>query len=197
MALFSHLIDCAAQMTEQEIIKGCQANQAKAQKALYDTYARRVMGICTRYAKNHEEAEDIFQEAYIKVFKYIGEGKPITALTAWIKRVVVNTAINNYQKHKKHYNHANYDYVFESNFDYEEIVAKLSAQELMKIIYQLPRGYQMVFNLYEIEGYSHKEIAEMMNISVSTSKSQLSRAKVILKKQILAMSQQRSVEKIT
>lgn len=180
-------------MTDQEIIKGCRKGKRSAQEALYQKYAHKLMGICRRYSKNYEEAEDVFQEGFVRAFKAVGKLEKAGALEAWLKRVFINTAINYYQKHKKHHDHVNYEYVYSTNDDYEQIISNLNNQELLVFVNDLPDGYRMVFNLYVIEGYTHKEIAKTLKISEGTSKSQLSKAKAMLKKRLGEFMKQESI----
>lgn len=165
-------------MLEEEIIKQCIAGNSKAQEKLYDFYARRMKGICVRYAKSVFEAEDIFQDAFIKVFTYLVNYKMEGSFDGWIRRIVVNTAIDHYKKNQsleKHFEqYEGADEIETESFTVEQ---KLYADDLLKILSLLPDGYRLVFNLYAIEGYSHKEIADLLNISEGTSKSQLSKAR--------------------
>ena len=160
-------------MTDQELIQGCRKGKRKAQEALYRQYAPKMMGICRRYSKNAAEAEDVFQEGFVRAYKYIGKLEKSGALEAWLKRVFINTAINYYQKNKKHHDHVNYDFVYNSNDDYENIISNLSNQELLALVNQLPNGYRMVFNLYVMEGYTHKEIAEREGLPLGTVKTRI------------------------
>ncbi|PTB96931.1 RNA polymerase subunit sigma [Marivirga lumbricoides] len=172
---------------KQELIKGCRKNNRKSQESLYHLYAPKVIGVCRRYAIAREDADDIFQEAFINIYSSLKKtNDEIQSLDAWIRRVTVNTAINYYHKHKKYTDNLSIEYVYEEshNQDYENILSKLSMQELLKLISDLPIGCKLVFNLYTIEGYSHKEIAEKLNVSEGTSKSQLSRAKNLMKLRI-------------
>ena len=171
-------------MTSKELIKGCKKNRKEAQKALYGLYAPKLMGLCRRYSKNREEAEDIFQEGFVKAFGSIGKLQSSSMLETWLKRIFVNTAINYYHKQKRHYHHFDSDELEIENNDYEDIVGKMTQQELLVFINDLPDGYRMVFNLYVLEGYNHREIAEMLDISEGTSKSQLSKAKKMLKERL-------------
>ena len=145
------------------------------------------MGICLRYAKNREEAEDMFQESFVRVFKNISKLDNALAIDAWAKRVFINTAINYYQKHSRHHGHFDVDQTFDLSIDTADIVSAMNVEELLKLVNQLPGGYRAVFNLYAIEGFSHREIGEKLGISEGTSKSQLSRAKGMLKKKILEL----------
>lgn len=165
-------------MLEEEIIKQCIAGNSKAQEKLYNFYARRMKGICVRYAKSVFEAEDIFQDAFIKVFTYLVNYKMEGSFDGWIRRIVVNTAIDHYKKNQsleKHFEQ--YDGADEIETENVTIEQKLYADDLLKILSLLPDGYRLVFNLYAIEGYNHKEIADLLNITEGTSKSQLSKAR--------------------
>lgn len=171
-------------MSEKELIKGCQRHEAKAQTALYHTYKGRLMGICRRYAKNTTEAEDILQEAFIKIFKNIAEVRDENAAVGWMKRVVTNTAINYYRSNVRYWQMEDYQSVEQSNGDYWDMMAHLSNEEILKLIHALPDGYRMVFNLYVIDGYDHAAIAQMLDISENTSRSQLFKARDMLKKKL-------------
>jgi len=146
------------------------------------------MGICLRYAYTSFEAGDIFHDAFVKVFKYINSYKGQGSFEGWMRHIFVNTAINHFHKNKKHYYHddnSEYDHVPDLP---EDALSKLAVEELLKLINKLPEGYKMVFNLYVVEGYSHKEIADMLQVSEGTSKSQLSKAKALLKKYLIKKS---------
>jgi len=169
-------------MTDEQIVKGCIEKNAIAQKHLYEKFVRKMMGVCLRYSDSSEEAEDVVQMGFISVFENIESYKGTGSLEGWIRKILVNTALSNIRKNKK----------FKQNIDLDSVEFMLpssghlndnfAAQDLLKIIQTLPVGFKTVFNLYAIEGYSHKEIAEMLNISEGTSKSQYSRAKAHLQK---------------
>ena len=175
-------------MTEADLIEGCKKGNRKAQEALYTQYSGKIMGICLRYAKRREEAEDVFQEAFVKIFKNLHKLKENQALSAWIRRLAVNLAIDNYRKNKKHYGHLTTEFCQESGDTDLTVLQSISNQELLGVINNLPQGYKMVFNLYVIEGYNHREISEKMGISEGTSKSQLSRARKMLQQQLKALN---------
>lgn len=164
--------------------KLCRKKEAKAQKALFNAYKAKVMGICRRYSSCKEEAEDILQESFIKIFENIEFTDDYRYLSRWIYKTTVNTAINYYHQNKRH--HGLIDYKQVQKFDEQDITAldNLSNNQLISLINELPDGYRLVFNLYVIEGYKHNEIAELLEISENTSKSQLSRAKCLLKKRL-------------
>jgi RNA polymerase sigma-70 factor (ECF subfamily) len=165
---------------DKDLIKRCQDNDPKAQGLLYQQLAPKMFGICLRYTRNHMEAEDVLQEGFIKVFRYLKDYRNDGSLEGWIRRTIVNTAINFYKKRAKYQNDISLDHSEPINQEEESAIDKLSAKELLEYIQELPDGYRMVFNLNVIEGYTHKEIGEMLNISENTSKSQLSRARSVL-----------------
>jgi RNA polymerase sigma-70 factor (ECF subfamily) len=169
-------------MTDQELLEGCKAKDPHAQKLLFQVYSRKLMGICKRYTQNREDAEDVFQEAFVRVFKALTTVQKVGSLEVWIKKIVIHTAINYFHKHKKHYGHHHQDFLLEPTNGDDLILSKLSNEELLEVVQSLPDGYRMVFNLFVIEGYAHKEIAQLLGISESTSKTQLLKAKKMLKK---------------
>ena len=169
-------------LTEAEIIEGCKKQKPAAQEALYKQYSSRLLAICSRYAHTTFEAEDIFQEAFIKVFKNIEQYKGQGSFEGWLRHIFVNTAINHYHKNKKHSNHQDPESYAETVTSDTDIIGNISADELTKVIAQLPDGYRIVFNLFVVEGFTHKEISEMLGINEGTSKSQLAKAKLHLKK---------------
>jgi RNA polymerase sigma factor (sigma-70 family) len=177
-------------MTEDLMVQGCLDNIASAQEALYNRFSPRMLGVCYRFARNREDAEDMMQEGFIKVFTQIHQFRGQGALEGWIRRIVVHTCINVLKKNKKFTDsvdlfHATSMYLNENN-----IPSILQAKQVVECIRLLPVGYKTVLNLYAIEGYSHKEIAAILDIEESTSRSQYTRAKsmledVLLKKKIL------------
>jgi RNA polymerase sigma factor (sigma-70 family) len=171
-------------MSDEEIIKSCISGETRAQKLLFDRYSRRMMGICLRYAQGREEAEDMLQDGWIKVFRNLNSFRFEGSAEGWIKRIMVNTCLDNLRKTKKMFNQVEIEAVqeilpVETGTSSADI---LSEKDLLKMIHQLSPGYRTVFNLFAIEGYSHKEIADMLSITESTSKSQYSRARVQLQK---------------
>ncbi len=171
-------------MTEEEIIKGCIHNNAHCQHALFKQYAGRVMGICLRYASANSEAEEMAQHAFIKLFNAIHQFRFEGSFEGWVRKITVRTCLTALQK--KHIQYADInmaDFVVDPNAVHA--ISALSEKELIEMIKRLPEGYRIVFNLYVIEGYSHDEIAAMLNIESATSRSQLAKARKILQKQIL------------
>ncbi|NCI45817.1 RNA polymerase sigma factor [Sediminibacterium soli] len=174
-------------MTEEyQLIRGCIDQDGRCQRMLFDRYAGKMMAVCLRYAQDSMEAEDMLQDAFVKVYQYIGQFKFEGAFEGWIRRIVVNTAIRHLEKKKLHFKD-----VDENSQDTPQIgpqaYAQLGEGDLMKLISQLPEGYRMVFNLNVVEGYSHEEIAEMLNIQPGTSRSQLVKARKMLQHQILQL----------
>ncbi len=168
----------------ENLLARCLLKDAKSQKELYDLYKARIMGLCRRYTKNIEEAEDVYQEIFVRVFQNISRLKDYEHLEQWIKKISINTAVNYYHKHKRH-NHVEESQGYcHENEDYTLILSQFSDGMLIKLINELPDGYRMVFNLHEVEGYSHGEIGELLNISEVTSRSQLNRAKQTLKSKL-------------
>lgn len=180
-------------MTEEAILKGCLKNEASAQRELYNRYSARMLAVCYRFAHNREDAEDMLQEGFIKVFSQIHTFENRGSFEGWIRRIIVHTCINILKKNKKFNEsvdiiHANGVQVRE-----ETVPSIIQAKQIVECIRMLPIGYRTVLNLYAIEGYSHREIAQMLDIEESTSRSQYTRAKamledVLLRKKILSKS---------
>jgi RNA polymerase sigma-70 factor (ECF subfamily) len=162
----------------RDIILGCQKGKRSAQDKLYTQYSRMLFGVCLRYTNTREEAEDVMQEGFVKIYNHIKSYSMEGSFEAWMRRIMINTAITGYRKNKKHMYQqdinepANMEY-----FKTPDDTADFNREELMGAIEKLPPGYKIVFNMYVIEGYKHKEIADELGININTSKSQLSRAK--------------------
>jgi RNA polymerase sigma-70 factor (ECF subfamily) len=167
----------------EEIIYKCREENSKAQTELYQLFSRKMYGVCLRYAKDSADAEDILQEGFIRVFSKISQFEFKGSFEGWMRRIMVNTALEKFRKNDRLYPVEEMK-IYESTEMVEETLSSIAAEELLKMIQELPPRYRMVFNLYAIEGYSHLEIGEMMNISEGTSKSNLSRARVILQKRV-------------
>ena len=178
----------SAEFKEKQVIKGCIAGKSKSQQMLYEHFYGKMMSVCLRYAQTREEAKDILHEGYIKVFASLKSYKGNGSLEGWIRRIVVNNAINHYHKQKKHYQNSSieddYQELPETYMNDKDILQRLAYDEILELIRGLSPAYQTVFNLYAIEGYSHKEIAAMLNVTVGTSKSNLAKARMKLQKQI-------------
>ncbi|MEZ4875283.1 MAG: sigma-70 family RNA polymerase sigma factor [Flavobacteriaceae bacterium] len=168
-------------MNLQELIHRCKQQDAKAQEALYRTYAGVLFGICLKYSPNKVEAEDSLQDAFITIFKRIEQFEGKGSFEGWMKRITVNTVLQKYRK-KKTFDIPNEEQLEEAE---EEIEAEnIPLDYLLKIVQELPDRYRLVFNLYVLDGYSHKEIGDMLGISDGTSKSNLARARMILKAKV-------------
>lgn len=176
--------------SEKEIISGCVKKKRGAQKALYDRYHPVLMGICLRYGKSKAEAEDVLLMGLTRIFKKIKSFSGEGSFEGWMKKIVVNIAIDNYRKNNKYYYHEDIENVSVSNIGFDYIHDHFSTEEILKTIQQLPDGYRIVFNLFAIEGFSHKEIAEKLKISESTSKTQLLKARKKLKHYLLLNEKQ-------
>lgn len=176
----------------EELIVGCQKDKRKAQKELYDRYAPVLLGVCMRYAKDSSEAEDVLQEGFIKIFDKIKLFNGQGSFEGWMRKLMVNTAISNYRKNLKRYYKADIDEPQVQGMTSEKSNLEFTKDELMQVINSLPDGYRMVFNLYAIEGYKHKEIGELLEIDETTSKSQYSRAKKQIQKKLTEFSKIKS-----
>ncbi|GAB5416093.1 MAG: RNA polymerase sigma factor [Crocinitomicaceae bacterium] len=165
--------------SDKELIRRCLKNKSDAQRMLYEKHASMVYTVCYRYAKNAEDANDVLQETFINVFSNLDKYKGSGSFEGWIRRIAVNCSIRQYQKNERRVDDGDIDYSPDAQ-TYADAIDHLSAEEILHQINQLPDGYRIVFNMYAIEGYSHKEIAEHLNISESSSRSQLSRARVAL-----------------
>ncbi len=179
-------------MDDKEFLKRLKRGDPLAQKQLYDTYAPKMLGIAMRYASSREEAEDILQEAFVKIFKNIDKFESRGSFEGWMIRILINTAIIKYHKEKKHRYQYDITEIKETDIDnFDTTDPDFTMDEIMQAIQSLPPGYRTVFNLYAIEGYKHKEIAQILNIDVSTSKSQYHRAKKLLQKKLIQLKNYR------
>jgi len=167
-------------MTEELMLAGCLKNNAAAQEALYNRFSPRMLGVCYRFAKNREDAEDMLQEGFIKVFTQMHQYRNEGALEGWIRRIIVHTCINNLKKNKKFSDSLDIIHAHSVHVNEEMIPSIMQAKQVVECIRMLPLGYRTVLNLYAIEGFAHKEIAGMLDIEESTSRSQYTRAKAML-----------------
>jgi RNA polymerase sigma-70 factor (ECF subfamily) len=169
----------------KNIINGCLKGDRRDQELLYRRYAARLYAVCLQYSGNDEEARDILQEGFIKIFENLVHYKYEGSFDGWVRRIMVNTALEKYRSKHNLYRVDDIDQIPEPNAEPDnEDYAGLEARDLMEIIRELPPRYRIVFNLFAIEGYSHKEISDMISISEGTSKSNLSRARVILQRRV-------------
>jgi len=169
--------------TDEELIKGCIANDRHCQRALFEKYAGKMLAVCRRYESNHTPAEDLLQEGFIKIFKSISTFRNQGAFEGWIRRIIVNTALSSFRLPTAHYNQVDISEVKLNNAE-ASAIDRLSEKDLLQLIDSLPDGYKTVFNLYVIEGYSHKEIADLLKINEGTSRSQFSKAKNALQEKL-------------
>ncbi len=176
-------------ISEKELVRQCIAGHRQYQKLLYQKYADLMYTVCLSYCKDEDQACDILQEGFIKVFRKIDQFKTKGSLRAWIRRIIVNTALDHYRKQKRQQEKIE-SYQQVSQQAVINVLDQISANELIKLVNQLPTKAAMVLKLYAIEGYAHKEIAEKMDITEGTSKSQLHRARALLK-QLLGRNHER------
>lgn len=173
-------------LSEQELIDGCRKGDRSCQLALYERYCRKMMMVCLRYSKATAEAEDILQEGFVKVFHALKDFRQESRLETWITRIIVNTALNS--QRKKLYLYPMVD-VEDIDLPGEEVcMSGIHFMQLLEMIQSLPKGCQVVFNLFAIEGYNHKEIAQLLGISEGTSKSQYARARMLLQTKLIKES---------
>ena len=177
-------------MTEQAILAGCLQNDPSAQRELYNRYSPRMLSVCYRFAQNREDAEDMLQEGFIKVFTQIHTFQNKGSFEGWVRRIIVHTCINFLKKYKKFNENIDLAYAGYLPVKEETVPSIMQAKQVVECIRLLPVGYKTVLNLYAIEGYNHKEISEMLEIEESTSRSQYTRAKamlenILIKKRIL------------
>lgn len=171
----------------RNIINGCLKGSRRDQELLYRRYSPRLYAVCLQYSDNDEEARDILQEGFIKIFINLSRFKHEGSFEGWMRRIIVNTALERYRSRNRLYMVENIDRIPEPFADPDnEDYSGLEATDLLEIIRMLPPKYRMVFNLFALEGYSHKEISQMVNISEGTSKSNLSRARMILQRRVEA-----------
>jgi len=185
------------QMTEEAILQGCLQNNATSQRELYTRYSPKMLAVCYRFAHNREDAEDMLQEGFIKVFSQIHTFRNQGAFEGWIRRIVVHTCINHLKKNKRFNESVDIIHANSIQVREESVPSIVQAKQIVECIRLLPMGYRTVLNLYAIEGYTHKEIAEMLDIEESTSRSQYTRAKqmledILVKKKIIQKPQEKT-----
>ena len=167
-------------MTEQNLIESCIHNNAAAQRELYNRFSGLMFAICFRYANTKEDAEDMLQDGFVKIFTRIITYENKGNFQGWMKKIMVNTCINHLQKNRKFSEIINIETQQNLEFKEESISSKLLGKQVMQCLLMMPIGYRTVINLYAIEGYNHKEIGDMLNISEATSRSQYVRGKAVL-----------------
>lgn len=178
-------------ISESDLINGCINGNRRMQEELYRRFSPRMYAVCLRYAGTAEEAQDILQEGFIKVFKKLNTFRGEGSFEGWIRRIFVNTAIEHFRR-KKYMQPVTEKEENTLEGNYLTILDDLAERDIMALVQQLSPGYRTVFNMYVVEGYTHKEIGDMLNISEGTSKSQLSRAKVILQEMVKKFLEEKS-----
>ncbi|WP_121666016.1 RNA polymerase sigma factor [Mesonia aquimarina] len=169
-------------MSIEQLIKKCKQQDLKSQEQLYRLFSAKLFGVCLKYSRNYQEAQDNLQDAFLTIFDKIKQYQGKGSFEGWLKRIVINTALQRYRKEQRVFEIMHEENIKEP--EVEIIEEDISLKFLLSIIQELPDRYRMVFNLYALDGFSHKEIAEMMSISVGTSKSNLARARQILKEKV-------------
>ena len=170
-------------MIYRQLIEKCQKKDAKAQAELYKIFAPKLYGVCLKYCSNKSIADDLFQDAFITIFNKINQFKHKGSFEGWAKRITINTVLQHFKKQKFH-QEINDNLITDENEEFEIEDENLNLNYLLELIKELPNQYRLVFNLYVLDGYSHSEISEALNISIGASKSNLSRAKQLLRKRI-------------
>lgn len=180
-------------ISESDLIKGCIEDDRRMQEELYRRFSPRMYAVCLRYAGNAEEAEDILQDGFIKIFNKLSSFRKEGSFEGWIRRVFVNTAIEHFRR-KRYLQPVTEKEENTLEGNYLSVLDNLAERDILALVQQLSPGYRTVFNMYVVEGYTHKEIGEMLGISEGTSKSQLSRAKVILQQMVKKFIEEKEME---
>jgi RNA polymerase sigma factor (sigma-70 family) len=167
-------------MDHQKLVKDCLKDKPQAQRELYELFAETMLGVCYRYTRSIRDAEDVLQEGFIKVFHHLKQYKGEGELGGWIRRIMVNTALNYLKRNRKYQEEMFFTEEYMHPVATDDPAIRLQAKEIADLIRQLPQGYQVIFNLHAVEGFSHVEIGEMLGISDGTSRSQYSRARNLL-----------------
>lgn len=171
-------------VTEKQLIKRCQQGDGKALKYLYERYSDKMLGVCYRYVNDRDTARDLLHDGFVTVFTKVSEFRGEGSFEGWMRRVFVNTTLGYLRKNANLHDPRQVDDMYDLRGDEVSVLERMSAEDLLGAIGQLPEGYRTVLNLYAVEGYSHKEIAELLNISEGTSRSQYARAKACLQKNL-------------
>ena len=174
-------------VTEKQLIERCQKGDGKAMKYLYEHYADKMLGVCYRYVNDRDTARDLLHDGFVTVFTKISDFRGDGAFEGWLRRIFVNTALGFLRKNANLNDSRQVDDMFDLSENGASVLEKMSAAELLETIGRMPDGYRTVLNLYAVEGYSHKEIADLLNISENTSRSQYARAKSYLQRSLTKM----------
>ena len=176
------LVDKGSQLTDEELIRGCLRNDRKIQELLYRKFSRTMYAVCLSYSKDRSAAQDILQEGFVKVFEKIKSFSNEGSLEGWIRRIISNTAIDHYRKKSTLKKFIEFNPALSDDNGKNDISDSINAKDILEQVRKLPDGAQVIFNLYALEGFSHKEISEKLQISEGTSKSQVNRARTLLQK---------------
>ena len=171
-------------MNEQQLINGCKKGDRRSQQLLYETYARKMMGVCLRYVNDRETARDVVQDGFVKVFTSMDSYEGHGSFEGWMRKIFVNQALEHLRKNDVLRDADDLEGTSQTVCAEGSVLADLSAADLMRLVQELPDGFRVVFNLFGIEGYSHKEISQMLGITESTSRSQYTRAKQLLQRKV-------------
>ncbi|MFT5876665.1 MAG: RNA polymerase sigma factor (sigma-70 family) [Dokdonia sp.] len=174
-------------MTDSELVKACLENNARAQKALFEMYSPKFMGVCLRYAQNQDEANDMLQDGFIKIFQKLKSYSGSGSFGGWMHRTIVNTCLDTLRKNKKFKFSVEIEHAEGQVFTSDTALSDIRTKELMQLVQRLPDGYRVVFNMFAIEGYGHKEIAEKLGVTENTSKSQYRKARFWLQKELIEL----------
>lgn len=174
-------------ISDIELIEKCISGDRKYQELFYKKFSKKMYNICQSYANSGDDAKDILQDGFVKIFTSLNTYNGVGSLEGWVRKIIVNTAIDFYRKRLKEMRNVNIDDVYDLPFE-SSVLDEINSKELIELIHKLPEGAKLIFNLFVIEGYSHEEIARKLNISTGTSKSQVSRAKSLLKDLIVKFS---------
>lgn len=170
---------------DNDIVKGCVKKDAKAQQLLYQHLAPKMLAICYRYCHDRDDAKDVMHEAFMKVYNNIAKFKFNSSLETWVTRIMINSSIDFFKKKTKTtalFDNMKSEEEYDKEYEVDDPGPEVSEETLLQLVDELPKGSRVVFNLYAIEGFGHKDIAQMLGISEGTSKSQLSRARELLKR---------------
>ncbi len=180
--------------TIDKLIAGCAKGDRKSQQVIYEKFYTKMMGVCLRYASNKQEAQDLVHDGFLKVFEKISKYNYSGSFEGWIRRIMINTSIDYYRKNKNIFTKDNQDFAnIEGEEPEQDVLSQLRTEDIMKAVQSLSPGYRAVFNLYVVEGYSHKEVSDELGISVGTSKSNLAKAKKNLRRLFTKESKEQNI----
>ncbi len=191
------IFELIRRVSDEELVERCQKNEARAQKELYERFASKMLVVCKRYVVRYEIAEELMSNGFIKAFKAVTNLEKVSSFGGWLRQIMVRECLDYLKSVKLEY--ASFDEILQTPASKEfDIQAELQAEDLLKIVENLPAGYRTVFNLYAIEGFKHFEIAQLLGISESTSKTQLMKSRDCLQKMIIELenNEKKSNEKI-